>query len=118
MKSIAQKMFSLADSCVMSANGASATRCISRPASACELDARAHEVRGVKMDFTAIGDTVNTAARLCAAAGPGEVLVTEAVRGELGNASELGLEALEPMRLKGKTEAVAVYRVTQPGRQH
>ena len=71
-----------------------------------------------RMDFTAIGDTVNTAARLCAAAGPGEVLVTEAVRGELGNASELGLEALEPMRLKGKTEAVAVYRVIQPGREH
>jgi len=40
------------------------------------------------------------------------------VQGEFGNASELGLEALEPMRLKGKTEAVAVYRVTQPGREH
>ena len=71
-----------------------------------------------RMDFTAIGEHRDTATRLCAAAGPGEVLVTEAVQGELGNASELGLEALEPMRLKGKTEAVAVYRVTQPGREH
>ena len=65
-----------------------------------------------RMDFTAIGDTVNTAARLCAAAGPGEVLVTEAVRRELDNVTELVFSALEPMHLKGKHEAVSVYRVT------
>lgn len=65
-----------------------------------------------RMDFTAIGDTVNIAARLCAAAGPGEVLVTEPVRGELLSVTELVLSALEPMHLKGKHEAVAVYRIT------
>ncbi len=65
-----------------------------------------------RMDFTAIGDTVNIAARLCAAAGPGEVLVTEAVARELQGVTDLVLSALEPMRLKGKHEVVAVYRVT------
>jgi class 3 adenylate cyclase len=30
------------------------------------------------LDFTAVGDTVNTAAHLCEAAGPEELLVSEA----------------------------------------
>jgi adenylate cyclase len=65
-----------------------------------------------RMDYTAIGDTVNIAARLCTAAAPGEVLVTEAVQRELQNVTDLVLSSLEPMHLKGKQEAVAVYRVT------
>src|SRR5690606_9609113 len=32
-----------------------------------------------RMDYTAIGDTVNLAARLCGVAGPGEILVSETV---------------------------------------
>ncbi|MFA6167573.1 MAG: adenylate/guanylate cyclase domain-containing protein [Gemmatimonadaceae bacterium] len=66
----------------------------------------------VRMDFTAIGDTVNVAARLCSAAGPGEVLVTDDVQRELHDDAELAFEALTPMRLKGKADAVQVYRVT------
>ena len=62
-------------------------------------------------DFTAIGDVVNTAALLCAAAGPGEVLVTDAVRRELDAGTEFTLIALKPLVLKGKSETVAVYRV-------
>lgn len=65
-----------------------------------------------RMDFTAIGDTVNTAARLCAVAAPGEVLVTDAVRRDLDAVTEIAFSALEPMHLKGKHETVAVYRVT------
>lgn len=63
-----------------------------------------------RMDFTAIGDTVNLGARLCTAAGPGEVFVTEAVRREVGDAEGLVFTALEPIMVKGKLEPVAVYR--------
>lgn len=64
-----------------------------------------------RMDFTAIGDTVNLGARLCSAAGPGEVFVTEAVRREIGAAEGLEFKALKPMMVKGKQEPVVVYRV-------
>ena len=66
-----------------------------------------------RMDFTAIGDAVNLGARLCSAAGPGEVLVTEAVRSEVGDAEGLVFTALDPMMVKGKHEPVAVYRAVQ-----
>lgn len=66
----------------------------------------------VRMDFTAIGNTVNVAARLCSAAGPGEVLVTRDVQRELADDAELAFEALAPMRLKGMSDAIDVYRVT------
>jgi len=66
----------------------------------------------MRMDYTAIGDAVNVAARLCSAAGAGEVLVTSEVQRELGDDTELAFEALEPMQLKGKVDTVDVYRVT------
>jgi adenylate cyclase len=65
-----------------------------------------------RMDYTAIGDTVNVAARLCSAAGPGEVFVTDEVQRELRDDPEMAFEMLPPMRLKGKVETVEVYRVT------
>jgi len=68
-----------------------------------------------RMDFTAIGDTVNIGARLCSAAGPGEVLITDAVRRQLPDTPVMMLTALAPMHLKGKHDAVAVYRVTARG---
>jgi len=66
----------------------------------------------LRMDYTAIGDTVNVAARLCSAAGAGEVLVTDDVQRELHGAAGLVFEALAPLRLKGKVDAVPVYRVS------
>jgi adenylate cyclase len=66
-----------------------------------------------RMDFTAIGDAVNLGARLCSAAGPGEVFVTEAVRCEVGDAEGFAFVALEPIMVKGKHEPVAVYRVVR-----
>ena len=66
-----------------------------------------------RMDFTAIGDAVNVGARLCSAARPGEVLITEAVRSEIGDAQGLVFTALDPMLVRGKHEPVAVYRVEQ-----
>jgi adenylate cyclase len=59
------------------------------------------------LDFTAVGDTVNTAARLCKAAGPGEVLVSEAAAA----AAALDTSALEHriLELRGREEAVGAW---------
>ena len=65
-----------------------------------------------RMDYTAIGDTVNTAARLESKAGPGEILVSEAVYEHLRD--RVNMEYVEKMQLKGKKERINVYRVLLP----
>ncbi len=70
-----------------------------------------------RMDFTAIGDAINLGARLCSAAQPGEVLVTEAVQREVGAAEGLVFMAIAPLMVKGKRDPVAVYRVERPAPQ-
>ena len=63
-----------------------------------------------RLDYTAIGDTVNTAKRLeSAACTPGEVVISEATRALLDDGFEC--EALEPVPLKGKEREVIPYRV-------
>lgn len=64
-----------------------------------------------RQDFTVIGDVVNIGARLCSAAGPGEVIVSQAVRDACGSIESLVFEPMEPLQLKGKREPFAVYRV-------
>ena len=65
-------------------------------------------------DFTALGDTVNTAARLQAEAQPGEVIIGEELYADV--ASEFpGLEKRE-LNVKGKAEPIAV-RVLHPADQ-
>lgn len=54
--------------------------------------------------FAAIGDTTNLAARLQAAAVPGQVVVARSTADELSDDAEL--EELRPLRLKGKVEPV------------
>jgi adenylate cyclase len=61
---------------------------------------------GVNSDFTALGDSVNIAARLASLAAEGEVLVSEAAAREAGIRTA-GLERRE-LKLKGKSAAVAV----------
>jgi adenylate cyclase len=63
-----------------------------------------------RLDYTVIGDAVNAAARLMAAAKAGEVLISEATANKLP-APEFHLTALEPLLLRGKTEKIGVYRV-------
>jgi class 3 adenylate cyclase len=65
-----------------------------------------------RVDYTAIGDCVNTAARLQALAPGGEIYVTEAVFERVGH--EVAGTRLTPARLRGKGEPVAVYRIDGP----
>ena len=65
---------------------------------------------GDACDFTAVGDAVNTAARLASAAGPGEILVSEAAVASAG-VDASGLEA-RTLALRGRDEAVAARVAT------
>lgn len=60
-----------------------------------------------RMDFTAIGDTVNTAARLEANAGKGQVLISDEVYERLKDRIEV--DAVGEIPLKGKSRNVFVY---------
>lgn len=61
---------------------------------------------GPDTELTAMGDTVNTTARLASAAGQGEILVTEAAAANAG-LSGTGLER-RSLSLKGKSQATDV----------
>src|ERR1700733_7979155 len=62
-----------------------------------------------RRDYTAIGRSVNLAARLCSAAKSGQILVSEAVATELEQT--LALIPLPPISAKGFTEPVRVFEV-------
>ena len=63
-----------------------------------------------RLEYTVLGDAVNVAARLCAEAGPGEILVSEALLRVVR--AQVEHEYLPELGLKGKTQVVQVYRVT------
>ena len=65
------------------------------------------------MDYTVIGDTVNLGARLCSAAGPGEILVSSTVWKE--TQKDHSYKKLEPIKVKGKKNKVSVYRIEYDG---
>ncbi len=61
------------------------------------------------MDYTVIGDTVNLGARLCSAAGPGEILINSHTYEQVKDSVEV--MTLPPVRVKGKAEPVKLFRV-------
>lgn len=64
-----------------------------------------------RMDFTAIGDTVNTAARLEANAKRGQVLISDVLYERVKDRVEV--EPVGEIPLKGKSKGVFVYSVTK-----
>ena len=62
-----------------------------------------------RLEYTVIGDAVNTAARLCSEATPGEILITHDLYRSLS--APPPVSALAPLPLKGKAQAVPVFRV-------
>jgi class 3 adenylate cyclase len=63
----------------------------------------------MRMDYTAIGDTVNTASRLQAVADTGKVVISKTTFEELGRRA--GVRELGMVTLKGKPEPIEVYEV-------
>lgn len=64
----------------------------------------------MRMDYTAIGDTVNIASRLESKAKPGQILVSESVVTALGE--KANAEFLGDLSLKGKSKTVSTYELT------
>jgi len=62
-----------------------------------------------RLEFTVIGDTVNTAYRLCSAAEGGQILITDEMRQALADPPKL--TACPPMELKGKSQPIPVWCV-------
>jgi class 3 adenylate cyclase/CHASE2 domain-containing sensor protein len=63
-----------------------------------------------RLEYTAIGSTVNLAARLCESAGMGEIIVSEDVRARLGD--RIVTEVRAPILVKGIVRELVTYKVT------
>lgn len=61
-----------------------------------------------QMNYTVIGDTVNLASRLCSAAKPGEIIISNSVYNSLKNKS--GFDPNDDLILKGKTKPVKNWK--------
>jgi adenylate cyclase len=62
-----------------------------------------------RMDYTAIGDTVNVASRLTSQAGPGQIVISTATYAQIGR--EIPCCQLSAMKLKGRDEPIEVHEV-------
>ena len=62
-----------------------------------------------RFDYGAIGTVVNLAARLCAAAKPGQILISERIFGAVGD--QIEAEALGDLQVKGLSRPVAAHNV-------
>ena len=61
------------------------------------------------LQYTAIGDPVNTASRLCSLAKPGEIIVSETTMSRV--AGRVEAQALPATKVKGKVDALQIFNV-------
>jgi adenylate cyclase len=65
-----------------------------------------------RLDYTVVGDAVNTAQRLMTNARGGQILISESTAKKLGKTGKtIDLERLPELKVKGRSEAVPVFRV-------
>lgn len=65
-----------------------------------------------RLDYTVVGDAVNTAQRLMTNAAGGQILISESTARKLGKTGKtIDLERLPELKVKGRSEAVPVFRV-------
>ena len=64
-----------------------------------------------RLDFTVIGDTVNTAQRLQSVAGEGQIVITDSSYGKVKESFKC--QKLGQFVLKNKAEPVTVYEVLE-----
>jgi class 3 adenylate cyclase len=74
-----------------------------------------HAGEAIESDQGMVGSAVNIAARVCALAGPGEVLVSETVRSLTRSVLPVQYVSRGRRRLKGVAEPVALFRAVPPG---
>jgi adenylate cyclase len=68
-----------------------------------------------RLDYTVVGDTVNTASRLCGVAGPGQIVVTDACAAEIRDRFRIG--DLPSLEVKGKAQPLRVFQVLREGQE-
>jgi AAA ATPase domain/Adenylate and Guanylate cyclase catalytic domain len=70
----------------------------------------------LRMDYTAIGDTTNLAARLQQHAEPGAILISEATHRLVRD--DVQTDQLDPIAVKGKSKPIVSYRVRAASPRH
>lgn len=63
------------------------------------------------MSYSVVGDTVNTASRLCSAAKGGQILISENTHNHIGH--RFKVKRLEPIQAKGKFKPIRVFEVLE-----
>ncbi|CAN5422993.1 hypothetical protein BH09SUM1_BH09SUM1_03740 [soil metagenome] len=78
--------------------------------------------RRIRIEYTALGDAVNVASRLQSLATESEIIIAESTIAHMGptaakEIADVGLilQQLEPVMVKGKKQAIPVYRAAPPG---
>lgn len=73
----------------------------------------AHFGGGRRRQYDVVGDTVNVGARLCSAAGRGEIILSDAVLTRV--TSPLPVEPVGPIELKGVSRELRLWRIVPSG---